>query len=1515
MRKGLLHQLNMTRRLIGLSMLFTLLFLPIGAWAQNFSGGDGSVDNPYVIRTPEELKAFSDGVNDGTLSDKSFQFPNEEGFVTIDCSNLSEFAPIGNADHPFTGTFQGNSVGIDYLTVVTPAEDGYYGLFGVIDGGSVQGLGLSNCTFTGGNRAGGVVGYLINGEIGFCTISNCTVKTSEDLPSVSAGGIAGYVENGTINKCTVMGGSVSGISTSDDSGISNVGGIVGLAGDVSGTGSITISSCEVSGVSLVSKLTVAERFYMGGIVGWCRSGNITLSGNKVSHSGTIYTTVSAEDVESGYGLFYCGAVIGESDGATLELSNNTYEYGVTVSTKLPNSEAVVKKDYEQRGRGDKIDDDATGGTLDAPDVTEDNGIVLYTKQLNVGDIAYECESYEPLIGDGVSAIAPGQTVDISLYPTSTIESVSLVYTPRGGTEQTVPLNNVSQMDDHYEYKFEMPDADATLSYTMVQGYDLWVGGVQVTSANAQNIIGDNIKAVTEGNPYSVSYNETTNTLSLVNAKIESDGITCEGDLNVSVTNSTIIRGITCGGDLDISSIGTNSIYYPVTSSSKTGATLTLQHGDDEAATLTLMYQGESSGFTSVVYDGMYLSAENRRDVKFSSTRKRFEESEWAWASTVYLSSTKTYELWIGNTKVTEANRNNILGSDENVTASFNPEGNILTLNGMTLIGTGVEDDGIISRLSNLTISINGDNTIICNDSCTAIRADMEGAQTLTIVKGSDNCSLAFNSTQAAIRDFSSLTITDLVWNDDYTYQLDNTLYNFGKGYRLMKADGDEARANVSTGFVPTLSDESADYGITIYTYDERQQSEISTTITDENAADVLGDGGSVSFVVTHDQQGAPTNILTLNNAVFGGLSVGLECGYPDLTISLRGTSVIRSAESFIVMTANTPSLTFTTSNNTPGSLAFENPFGDSVCDNPEEIDAVLFTGVHPTLEDDLELKQKSKSWVIGARESEYLDTDPDDGLDPIIDNEEPVVVVQIDNTDGQYNYLDGVTIGEVHYTLGADQGYYDDADGTPGVRILVGMDDAEVEAAIADGVPGSDAFDSQFRGVTIKAPAGIGRVLVNVKKEPGAVLRVKVGDNPAYSPEISETSYDPIEITYAEDDDTYIYIYLLDTSPVDPSESRMRVPHLEKVQTISVKITGYSGKSSALFSSEGGNNTAAIYDLSCVGYTSGNTSVTMSSVSTSSSAHARVKHAPMQNTSAISYTITELGKDVFDEITDKSVIRFIDMMGTAVKDLTVNRSAGVFAGFDDDTFIYLPEGEGNESGVEPNVIIGDVCKQLTLDDAMNYQAPASLTFTAQNAQFSRTFIVGKTATVFLPFTIPAAQASALGTFHTFKEISGNSAVFNPAETGDIAANMPYIFVPSENSIAATDVEVKGLGDTTASDGTLYGTYERIEWATDPDDIYGFAANDFTDGSGISQGEFFKVKAGSFILPFRAYIQSSNASSRLQVVILGNDQTGITTVSNHAVDNNVWYSLDGRPFVGKPVKQGIYIHNHKKVIVR
>ena len=135
-------------------------------------------------------------------------------------------------------------------------------------------------------------------------------------------------------------------------------------------------------------------------------------------------------------------------------------------------------------------------------------------------------------------------------------------------------------------------------------------------------------------------------------------------------------------------------------------------------------------------------------------------------------------------------------------------------------------------------------------------------------------------------------------------------------------------------------------GVTIYMSEEGDS--YSVEITEDNMNDVLGDG-TISF--TPDG-----NILTLNNASFGGEAGALECSLPNLTIHLIGSSTLTSYEGFIYMWGQTaqPTLTFTTDDDDPGMLTFKGAYDEEM----------LFSGITPTYLNGLSLQQMGDDYVI-----------------------------------------------------------------------------------------------------------------------------------------------------------------------------------------------------------------------------------------------------------------------------------------------------------------------------------------------------------------------------------------------------------------------------------------------------------------------------------------------------------------------------------------------------------------------
>lgn len=123
-----------------------LLFIPVSV-ASAFDGGTGTVDDPYLISTPEQLNMVR-----GNLSGY-YKLVND-----IDLISYDNWEPIGNSKSKFAGSLDGNNHKITNLKINRPGTK-YQGLFGNTDNtAKISNLGLEDVDVTGNNYVGGLVG-------------------------------------------------------------------------------------------------------------------------------------------------------------------------------------------------------------------------------------------------------------------------------------------------------------------------------------------------------------------------------------------------------------------------------------------------------------------------------------------------------------------------------------------------------------------------------------------------------------------------------------------------------------------------------------------------------------------------------------------------------------------------------------------------------------------------------------------------------------------------------------------------------------------------------------------------------------------------------------------------------------------------------------------------------------------------------------------------------------------------------------------------------------------------------------------------------------------------------------------------------------------------------------------------------------------------------------------------------------------------------------------------------------
>lgn len=143
--------------------------------ADSFDGGGGTISDPYLIATPEQLAKLSKDYMYGGGGDTWFELTGD-----IDLSGHNWY-PIGKGNsldgsvttlqntRYFSGNILGNGKTVKNLTV--SAEGDAMGLISLLREGTVDGLTLKNVNVSGGNYVGGLAGGSL-----YATITNCRVS-------------------------------------------------------------------------------------------------------------------------------------------------------------------------------------------------------------------------------------------------------------------------------------------------------------------------------------------------------------------------------------------------------------------------------------------------------------------------------------------------------------------------------------------------------------------------------------------------------------------------------------------------------------------------------------------------------------------------------------------------------------------------------------------------------------------------------------------------------------------------------------------------------------------------------------------------------------------------------------------------------------------------------------------------------------------------------------------------------------------------------------------------------------------------------------------------------------------------------------------------------------------------------------------------------------------------------------------------------------------------------------------
>lgn len=1374
-----------------------------------FGGGSGTAQDPFLLKTKEDVRNFAKYINNMSISSgASFQLYND-----IDCDGLTGYEAAGNDNNPFSGVFDGNKKTISNLT----AQDG---LFHTIGGATIKDLTLSGCTITGttGSNAAGIA---VETTMSASTIQNCSVVNST-------------------------------IACKADANNPTVGGILAQSYGA------TVTGCTIDNVQVKAETTYAlgniAQGVAGGIVGNASGGEITSCEVK---NGSKITDYNAKETAT----LKAGAIVGDYYGTTLSANYYYYDVNVETLTGTDTENKVTKSGYTQRAVGGTTYNEQTQQEEDNPDVTANNGAVMYTKALTVGiSNEFESDYYEPFTNyeNGIFAFAPGQTIDIDLFPADgvIISAASLVYTPTGGEEQTVALTNTAEDPGYYSYSFEMPDADATLNAILVQPYNLWIGDTQVTSENADDVLGDDGSVtftVSGGQAAAPTYTLTLNDAALtVPVKVGLSNLTIDiHGSNTITTNTTCIQNV----------------------AEKVTPSLTFKSTSDVVGSLILTKGGD--GRISDIGEG-YITVSNELAVSLTVYGTEDYTSRLYYitdGSTTVAKIVPGYGVTINEKQVHAGNAANVLGDDDNVTVSFDEETATLTLNNASGIST------ISTSLSTLNIDLIGSNSLY-RSSDGSILESLSG----------EDATIYLESTSAT----GVLTIKAPTNYGATIIGEDVTLTPVAPVV-LLSSDVENNKGTLMYG---------VSYGLTVD----------GVPVTIANAGDVKNDDGTVKF--------DGRNRLVLNNASLAGITVETTNTLPEseLEIYLGGNSTIANNDGYAVKSegvAAAVKLKFLTRGDAPGTLTYTNGgeasenvfpgFNVSYSGNLAKTTEANVTTVRTPLQ--LIVDEVASTAQTTTSSISYSEPAPEDAsvttnaLKNLIvrnvlytlndlgsadspdgyDQTKKLLVINSTMTDAQVQQVhEKVMSGECHPSLPS--------------------------------MGGQPSFEDYFRGLTFMVPAGEGVIGINSETAEGFEFHLKIGGQPAIKVKKTNITY---FIHYSVTENTFVYLYLVENGVFAPAYAQSNGGHrIGPKSSVSGALGGLSVQSNSVSTAPDASASYLMMSVHDFAPVVGSHGVKVNNADVTDMPDGAfamsIGPAPRRAPDANMMTFIDASDT---KITGKSFSRTEGAFKGVPEETLIYLPAGntavgknfIIGGICEDM-----ELKGNRE--DPFEAAADFTAARATFDREFTEGEVGTEKKCYTIFLPYALEIGEVGGELWEY---AGYDSANET------VKMTQVVATSDNKGWTTPNTVYFFKPSKNGALKPmlSTQVKKFTGTVAepdneaeADG-MHGVYEYYKWTTKPSNVYCYSAS---DKDGIEAGEFAKVGVDTYINPFRAYLRLSTSSApEFLSITWGDGTTSIVPLDKEQVrqDADGWYTITGFRLPSKPTEKGIYIHNSKKTIVK
>ncbi len=174
--------------------------------------GQGTIEAPYIIENAEQLQGIRNNLT------AHYRLGSD-----IDLEN-QHWQPVGENNNAFKGSLDGDGHKIKNLSI---KNQSYAGLFAYGDGAVLKNITIENVNISEGkmSNAGGLIGYINNGQVEDCAVEgNIVIKSDTSSGTSYIGGMIGRSNSSTV-KNNQVNGDLS-IETNSNSAI-RVGGMIG----------------------------------------------------------------------------------------------------------------------------------------------------------------------------------------------------------------------------------------------------------------------------------------------------------------------------------------------------------------------------------------------------------------------------------------------------------------------------------------------------------------------------------------------------------------------------------------------------------------------------------------------------------------------------------------------------------------------------------------------------------------------------------------------------------------------------------------------------------------------------------------------------------------------------------------------------------------------------------------------------------------------------------------------------------------------------------------------------------------------------------------------------------------------------------------------------------------------------------------------------------------------------------------------------------------------------------------